>query len=61
MIENIVPNIGIKIRNHPRLGRLCEVQYPDNRARAMVRNIKNNFITVIGPKLFNCLLIKYGR
>ena len=55
MLENLVPNVGVTMRSHIRLGRLCHVPYANNRARAMVRNLKNSFITVRGPQLFNSL------
>jgi len=55
MIEDLVPNVGVAVRNHARLGRMCRVAYADNRARAVVRNVKNSFITVRGPQLYNSL------
>ena len=58
MLEGLVPNIGVDSKNHLRLGRICKVPYANNRARAQVRTLKNMFLTVRGPILFNALPIK---
>ena len=55
ILENMVPNVGMQCRAHPRLGRLCGVPYANHRARAAIRNLKNSFISVTGAKLFNTL------
>ena len=42
------------------MGRLCRVPYANNRARAHVWHLKNTFLTVRGPLLFNALPIEIG-
>ena len=53
MVPNIDGTIGhkIKIRNHPRHGTQCVIEYPTNRNPA--QSLQKNAITVLGPRLYN--------
>ena len=55
MIENVVPNIGVEVKHHQRLGRSCKlptlVKHCDNRTKTL----RENSIKTFGAKLFNSL------
>ena len=55
VIENIVPNFGIKVKTNARRGRDCEVPKIMASAPVRVQNIRFGSLIINGPRIFNSL------
>jgi len=55
MISNMVPNIGLTTKHHPRTGRTCEIKKIQTKSMKRVQTIRESSIKVKGSKLFNLL------
>ena len=55
IIEQLVPNFGIKHYTNNRLGRFCHVPKLNNSASCSIRTLKESSFAVKGPQLFNSL------
>ena len=55
MIENYVPNIGLKTAHHIRRGRSCVVPKISPKATLKIKNLKEASFSVMGPRLFNSM------
>jgi len=55
MINNMVPNIGIQVKNHPRLGIQCLIRRISPRATNRIQTICSASLRVRGCQLFNIL------
>ena len=50
----MVPNCGIEISDHLRLGHLCQIP-PIKKCKARIQTLRENSFQVRGPQLFNIL------
>ena len=55
VVENIVPNFGIKVKSNARRGRDCEVPKIMASAPVRVQNIRFGSLIINGPRIFNSL------
>ncbi len=55
IIQNMVPNPGIEVKNSPIRGILCIILKMSYQASAATKTMKDTSFTVNGPRLFNCL------
>ena len=57
ILEEMVPNCGIKQVENTRFGRLCQIP-PIKKCHSKIQNLRENSFQIIGPKLFNLLPAK---
>ena len=57
ILEEMVPNCGIKQVENTRFGRLCQIP-PIKKCQSKIQNLRENSFQIIGPKLFNLLPAK---
>ena len=55
MIEEQVPNIGIKTLFSDRRGRLCVIPAVHHSVANWVKRLRENSFPIKGPRLFNCI------
>ena len=55
ILENLVPNFGIKSYINPRTGRFCIVPHVRSTVSSRVRTIRFASLSVNGPRLFNAM------
>ena len=55
ILTNQVPNPGIIWQNNERTGIKAKLPERNNKMKAFINNLRENFFTTTGPKLFNCL------
>ena len=55
MLENLVPNFGIKSGINPRTGRFCIVPHVRSTVSGRVQTIRFASLSVNGPRLFNVM------
>ena len=55
ILNNLVPNPGITWKTNERTGIKANVPERDNKTKAQINNLRENFFTTVGPKIFNSL------
>ena len=55
ILMNLVPNPGITWQENERTGIKAKVPKRDNKASTNIKNLRENFFTTTGPKLFNSM------
>ena len=55
VLEQLVPNFGIKVGNNRRMGRYCIVPHIRQSSSCKIQTIRFGSMAINGPRLFNCL------
>ena len=55
ILENLVPNFGVKVGYNKRLGRYCVIPHVRQSSSGKIQTIRFGSMGVNGPRVFNCL------